>query len=481
MDDTFSTASMTFDRVLSPEPSSAAAARGMVRELLVVSGLDDLLDDASLLVSELVTNAVIHAGSQVRVSGRILGDVLRVDVSDASPHHPALRNYAETAVTGRGLALLVELVDQWGVIPVDEGKTVWFELGGEPPSGGGSQSVASNQPEDVPAISPGRMVPGATRDRAGDSVEVRMLMMPLLLHEAWREHAETLLREYLLAALDLQPPIAVASGGQDPMWDPIQVHAAATDAIALLEEQVPSTEIDMDPAKLMAGATEPHVTARELRVTIPRGSVPHFAILDRVLDQTLAMVDTGWMNAPRTQPEIQIFRRWVCRQVQMQAVGHAPEAWTKEATSVDTSFRGTALPVEEVLSSTEHLIAVDEDDRIVATSASVVGLLGYDTSAELVGQRLLIIIPARFRQAHIAGFTLHQLVGRSPLLEREVDVPALRRDGTEVHVRLQVTRAHAPNGTLFFVARLRVPAVDAATHGVGAGPVDPLSRGTSSS
>ena len=51
--------------------------------------------------------------------------------------------------------------------------------------------------------------------------------MPLLLHAAWQEHAEALLREYLLASLD--------SGGEDP----IQVHAEATDAIAVLEEHVP--------------------------------------------------------------------------------------------------------------------------------------------------------------------------------------------------------------------------------------------------
>ena len=52
--------------------------------------------------------------------------------------------------------------------------------------------------------------------------------MPLLLHAAWQEHAEALLREYLLASLD---------GEGD---DPIQMHAEATDAIAVLEEHVPA-------------------------------------------------------------------------------------------------------------------------------------------------------------------------------------------------------------------------------------------------
>jgi len=423
----------------------------MVRECLNVAGLDDLADDAALLMSELVTNAVIHAGSEVRIRGQVVDGVLRVEVTDASRHHPALRSYAETAGTGRGLALLVALAGSWGVIPVPEGKTVWFELGGDTPT----QGAAGIRPDAVPEVSARRTGHATTRREARGSIQVQLLMMPLLLHEAWREHAETLLREYLMAALDLQPPTEVESGERSSLWDPIQVHAAAADALALLEEQVPLTEIDMDPAKLMAGATEPGVTARELRVTIPRDSVPHFAILNRVLDQTLSMIDTGWIDAPRTQPEIQTFRGWVCRQVAQQAAGEPAEAWTTEATTLVRSARATALPVQEVQSSTENLIAADEGDRIVAASESVAELLGYDGPEELVGRRLLAIIPDRFHQAHIAGFTLHQLVGRSPLLEREVDVPARRRDGTEIDVHLKVTRKHAINGTVFFVARLR--------------------------
>ena len=60
--------------------------------------------------------------------------------------------------------------------------------------------------------------------------------MPLLLHAAWQEHAEALLREYLLASLDYE--------GVD---DPIQVHADATDAIAVLEEHIPRTRVTMSP------------------------------------------------------------------------------------------------------------------------------------------------------------------------------------------------------------------------------------------
>ena len=43
-------------------------------------------------------------------------------------------------------------------------------------------------------------------------------------------------------------------------------------------------------------------------------------------------------------------------------------------------------------------------------------ILGYDDAAELVGRRIVSIVPERFRQAHVAGFTMYLLVGRQPLL-----------------------------------------------------------------
>ena len=60
--------------------------------------------------------------------------------------------------------------------------------------------------------------------------------MPLLLHAAWQEHAEALLREFLLASLEDEADV-----------DPIQMHAEATDAIAVLEEHIPRMEVDVEP------------------------------------------------------------------------------------------------------------------------------------------------------------------------------------------------------------------------------------------
>jgi PAS domain S-box-containing protein len=100
-------------------------------------------------------------------------------------------------------------------------------------------------------------------------------------------------------------------------------------------------------------------------------------------------------------------------------------------------------------------VAADEANRIIAVSPAALELLGYDGPDDLVGSRIVAIVPERFRQAHIAGFTMYLLVGRKPLLERPVQVPALRRDGTETDVEMTVRVERVGEGRKVFVATLR--------------------------
>ncbi len=65
------------------------------------------------------------------------------------------------------------------------------------------------------------------------------------------------------------------------------------------------------------------------------------------------------------------------------------------------------------------------------------------------------IIPRRYRQAHLAGFTLHLATGRSPLLGQPVTVPVLRRDGGETPVELTVEVCHLPGGHRIFLGEMR--------------------------
>lgn len=89
---------------------------------------NDSIADVALLVSELVTNAVLHARSATRLTIDRDGATLRVSVWDGSAARPRLRPYTPDAVTGRGLLLVERIASRWGVDEGSGGKSVWFEL-----------------------------------------------------------------------------------------------------------------------------------------------------------------------------------------------------------------------------------------------------------------------------------------------------------------------------------------------------------------
>lgn len=87
---------------------------------------------AELLVSELVTNAILHAHTVIEVTVRQAGDIVRVGVADSSPRTLRKRQHSVDSGTGRGLWLVDRLATRWGVEPTPAGKVVWFELPREP-------------------------------------------------------------------------------------------------------------------------------------------------------------------------------------------------------------------------------------------------------------------------------------------------------------------------------------------------------------
>lgn len=120
---------MQAQTALGCDPRSVRAARRFVTELLFAERLQaDLVDTAALLVTELVTNAVLHARSAIELSVTCHRDWARVDVADAAPRAIARRSQHLDATTGRGLLLMDLLASTWGVEPSPDGKTVWFEV-----------------------------------------------------------------------------------------------------------------------------------------------------------------------------------------------------------------------------------------------------------------------------------------------------------------------------------------------------------------
>ena len=109
--------------------TSVAAARRFVEQRLKEWKLEPLLDDALLISSELVTNAVTHADSSCRVRLSLNTARLRIDVLDAGAGTPEPLPLSQTEEHGRGLYMVDAITSAWGLEDVPgEGKLVWAEL-----------------------------------------------------------------------------------------------------------------------------------------------------------------------------------------------------------------------------------------------------------------------------------------------------------------------------------------------------------------
>jgi len=116
---------------LPSRPESAAAARRLTQVVVLRQwGLTPkMTEDAVLLVSELVGNAVRHTGARVfGLRMRRRRGWIRIEVRDPSRGLPCLMPVQEMDVSGRGLFLVDKLSDRWGVDLLPRGKTTWFEM-----------------------------------------------------------------------------------------------------------------------------------------------------------------------------------------------------------------------------------------------------------------------------------------------------------------------------------------------------------------
>jgi PAS domain S-box-containing protein len=431
--------------LLDADPRHVGTARQHLRDVLRAAGLEELVEPATLAVSEVVTNAFVHTSTLVRVRVATRAGTVRVEVEDRGLHLPARRAYADTAGTGRGLQLLEECADRWGATPLTDGKVVWFEIGARPVGPGARQTVA-------PADDLGASRPVASsrsgqpqRVRGEAPLRVTLRQVPLLMHLAWQEHAATLLREYLLHALDEDEDI-------------LDKHAQASEALSLLNEQLPAPLLGDGPDALMAGAIEPHVSADELVLVIPPSSVPHFATMDRLLRGAISEARAGHFLSPPTQPEIDEMREWLCTEVSRQASGDRTATPWVARTDVRATLADQAqlsARYAELGTADEPLLATDDASVIVAASPAALDVLGYRALDELLGRRVLVVVPSRFHQAHIAGTTMNATNGRDNLLEIPISVPMVRADGSEILVEIEVRPESLPDGSRVFVARFR--------------------------
>jgi anti-sigma regulatory factor (Ser/Thr protein kinase) len=121
------------DRVLvctlPAEPQSVAEARRVITRACELAGQSgERGDQTVLLTSELVTNAILYGRSNVRLAVSWSPTWMRVEVGDDNTRPPIMRTTDPSAIDGRGITLVNELADDWGVQSDADGKHVWFTM-----------------------------------------------------------------------------------------------------------------------------------------------------------------------------------------------------------------------------------------------------------------------------------------------------------------------------------------------------------------
>lgn len=395
-------------RRLPAEPASAGRARRFVSEVLGDWNLDSITDVATLLVSEVVTNAVLHAGTDLTVQLRRSSACLRVEVADGSTQSAARRHYDRDATTGRGLALVETLSDDWGVDAATEGKTVWFDMRLDTAVGfeGTRWSPA--------AVSPtGSVAPAGAVD---DEREVRLEGAPLRLLRASVQMGDSVLRETALLALSGEVVLGEPSRWQPPAIDLARVLGPAEEALG-----------------------EGHQSA-DLTVTFPMEACEAALRRLSLIEEADRLAAEGELLTLPSLPEVAACRRWYLGEITRQMQGGPPTRWElpepeerpAEVAILDASERNELL---ERLSG--PAIAADGTNHIVFANPAAAQLLGWSED-ELVGRRLTVIVPPELREAHLAGYTRYQVTGETAIIGSPVTVPALHSDGSRVMVELTI-------------------------------------------
>ncbi|WP_236052914.1 ATP-binding protein [Streptomyces musisoli] len=400
-------------RRLPPLPESAVVARRFVRSVL--DGVPpDMVDTAELLVGELVTNAVIHARTEIEVLAWVVEGRAHVRVSDHRPGSGLVPHDRHPyACTGRGLALVEELAAAHGVHSGADRKTVWFELWPEAP---------------VPPTSAWETVapPGRT-------VSVTLNDVPYALYWAAQQQWEGLLRELFLAS-------------STDRWAGVRT-----------EDIFVAQDVSNMICASMTVAVEqetPDSSTLSLLVGFAVDAGPRVMTLRRILDEADAAAQQSSLLALPALPQIRAFRHWLLDQIAGQLSGEAPTAWTQlpgapSATPTDLA----PWDASEVEAAPVPTVAADDTNRIIAVNSAAACLLGWPAH-DLVGQRLTAVIPEHLRKRHVAAFSSLLLTGESRILGRQIPVPALHHDGRVIPVRLSIQTQEAVDGRTVFVAQL---------------------------
>jgi hypothetical protein len=281
---------------LRPGPSSPALARRFLRERSTAWSLPEPVGEQLALVgSELVTNAVLHARTQLTVTLERRAGRVRVSVSDQSSAPVAPRHYHPDALTGRGLGVVAAVSRSWGVEPAAGGKVIWAELvvDGSPPTPAGP-------PERRPAEEP----PAAA---AAGRRPVRFHAVPVADYLELQEHNDALLRELQLIRIRLR-----TQGGESANEPPRGLPGLVDRLLGEFRGQRDTWREEVARAQASGAETV------ELEMEVPPAAVPAARAYVELLEEADEFCRTGALLVPPPSERVRRLRRWFVEQMAAQ-------------------------------------------------------------------------------------------------------------------------------------------------------------------
>lgn len=286
-----------------------AAALASAREL----GRPELAEDAALVMSELLTNAILHGGGCTGVHVGPVADGLRIEVHDRSRVPPMLGQPFEGSLTGRGLRLVAAVSARWGADGEAQGKVVWAEITGDGRAGAGgigNQGIVGMRAADWE----GGEGPQVRRYR----VELGDVPTDLLL--AAKTHVDNVVRELTLASAGARAGnTAVIPPHLRSLLEPVVERFAEArlaikrQALAAARRGDERTRLTLELPLSAAGAAEAYLAA---------------------LDELDAYCRARRLLTLETPPQHQLFRRWYIQELVAQlraaaggTTGHKPQSF----------------------------------------------------------------------------------------------------------------------------------------------------------
>lgn len=309
------------------DPASVPGARKFVSDGLRAWGLHDLVDDASLCVSELAGNAALHgSGSYIEVSVLDLEQAVRLSVEDDGPAPAAavaprttlpgldeafddeldeLDRLLSAPATGRGLAIVSVLASDWGVDELERGKRVWADLS----AADSSEPAATGRRERSPAA--GFAMPDPTGAALPEGwFVVRLAGCPVELSLRQDQHLDELVRELTLMSVDKGNPESAALARRLEAILRAPAHARVAGRL--------QAQAAFDRGERLV----------DVEMAMPREFSHEVRLLDHAVREADVLCDERRLLTLASPPEVREFRAWMTEQIVTQVEQDAePVTW----------------------------------------------------------------------------------------------------------------------------------------------------------